>query len=182
MPEIDTNLDSIDPDAPVPVFSAESCPRITDPATGEPLVVPSFATLDQARERAQREKNGDLHRLRFFLDHGHEWPLWDTRCGYTAEPSCYGLSLGLVEKIAAWSDTWRNAANELLRGPDINVPLVLDASWYQTGWALARSTAQEIWHMGDVFPEFLNGLRPASCRARSGYVRTGFSQQHRRPE
>lgn len=163
MPENDSMLDSIDPSAPIPI--AGDCPRITDPATGEPLFLPSFATLDQARERAQRERNGELHQLRFFLDHGHEWPLWDAQCGYTAEPSCYGLSPGLVEKIVAWGDTWRNAANELLRGPDIDAPLMLDVSWYHTGLTLARSTAQEIWHMGDVFPEFLDGRRSTSGEA-----------------
>jgi hypothetical protein len=49
--------------------------------------------------------------IRIFPDYGHDWPLWENTTsthdyGYTMEPSDYGLSSQLTERIRAWYDFW----------------------------------------------------------------------------
>ncbi|MDQ7993971.1 MAG: hypothetical protein AAGC63_12625 [Propionicimonas sp.] len=45
--------------------------------------------------------------IRFMFDWGHQWPLWESGSDkYAMEPSDYGLSAELAERLRAVYDAW----------------------------------------------------------------------------
>lgn len=46
--------------------------------------------------------------IRFFFDHGHPWPLWESGTeSYTMTPADYGLSEELTERLRSAHELWR---------------------------------------------------------------------------
>ena len=127
----------------------ESARRVVDPVTQEELFVPSFSTDVATVARNAKKRAGELHMIRFFPDHGHRWPLWDSRAGYTATPSAYGLSAALASALRRWYDEWETAV-----GPgDGWRNDQQHRAWMDQGDELADRLAQEVWDIGEVVAE-----------------------------
>jgi hypothetical protein len=79
---------------------------VVDPVTQTEVRIPSGICPEQAIEHARRIRDGKLQRIRFFLDRGHRYPLWeDGSDGYMKDPTDYGLSVDLGERLHAWYQT-----------------------------------------------------------------------------
>jgi hypothetical protein len=122
---------------------------VVDPVTQEELAVPSFSTVKATIARSAKRRAGQLHTIRFFPDHGHRWPLWDSKAGYTATPDEYGLSDELVGALRRWYDDWEAAV-----GPgDGWRNAELHQSWVARGDELAEWLAREVWDTAEVIVE-----------------------------
>ena len=123
-----------------------SWPRIVDPLEGVEVAVPPFATRADALARAALARAGAVHLVRFFPDWGHPWPLWDTRCGYTAEPDDYGLG----EELSRWMRTWYGDWARCFSDVEVWRGAPSYATWADEGDRIAADLAVEIWRIGDV--------------------------------
>lgn len=127
--------------------------RVVDPVTQEELSVPSFSTVEPTIARSAKRRAGELHTIRFFPDHGHRWPLWDPKAGYTATPDEYGLSDQLVMALRRWYDEWEAAV-----GPgDGWRDAEQHRSWADRGDELAAWLAREVWDTAEVVVEHRTG-------------------------
>lgn len=127
--------------------------RAVDPITQEELSVPSFSTVEATIARNAKKRAGDLRTIRFFPDHGHDWPLWDTRAGYTATPHEYGLSEELVCALRRWYDEWVAAVGQGDGWRDAE----RQQDWIDRGDRLAARLAKEVWATADVIVEHRTG-------------------------
>ncbi|ODA89701.1 hypothetical protein ATY41_04425 [Leifsonia xyli subsp. xyli] len=127
--------------------------RVVDPITQEELLVPAFSTVEATIARSAKRRAGELHTIRFFPDHGHPWPLWDSQAGYTATPDDYGLSDQLDRALRRWYDEWEAAV-----GPgDGWREMEQYIRWAARGDELAAWLAQEVWDTADVVVEHRTG-------------------------
>jgi hypothetical protein len=125
--------------------------RVVDPVTQEELLVPNAISDVRAIEHARRERAGELHRIRFFLDWGHGYPLWeDGTHKYTMAASDYGISDALGRSLHDWYlywelhfdpfDGWDSATNR--------------QEWLTTGDSLVRRLTVEVYDIATVVPLF----------------------------
>ncbi|MFF1572615.1 hypothetical protein ACFVWR_07710 [Leifsonia sp. NPDC058292] len=83
--------------------------------------------------------------IRFFVDHGHRWPLWESFADeYTRTPDELGLSADLKAGLRRWYDEWEPVA--LDDGPP--------PEWYVEGRRLAAATQKELGDIAEVRIEF----------------------------
>ena len=122
---------------------------VVDPVTQEELSVPSFSTAEATIARSAKKRSGELHTIRFFPDHCHDWPLWDPQAGYTATPDEYGLSGDLVGALRGWYDEWDAAVGPGNGWSDTEHYL----SWAARGDELAAWLAREVWDTAEVVVE-----------------------------
>lgn len=120
--------------------------RVVDPVTQVELLVPSYSNPEATIARSAKRRAGELHTIRFFPDHGHDWPLWDSRAGYTATPDDYGLSDELVTALRQWYDEWEAAVGpgDGWRDPE------QQRFWVERGDELAAWLAEEVWDSAEV--------------------------------
>lgn len=127
--------------------------RAVDPVTQEELSVPSFSTVEATISRSAKRRAGELRTIRFFPDHGHDWPLWDSKAGYTATPDEYGLSEELVAALRRWYDEWEAAVGP---GDGWRDQEQRD-DWIQRGDQLAAWLTREVWDTAEVIVEHRDG-------------------------
>ncbi|MGH1522696.1 hypothetical protein ACRAWC_00830 [Leifsonia sp. L25] len=127
--------------------------RAVDPTTQEELPVPSYSTVEATIARSAKRRAGELRTIRFFPDHCHDWPLWDTCAGYTATPDEYGLSEELVSALRRWYDEWEAAVGpgEGWRDPEDQ------QAWSERGDELAAWLTREVWDTAVVVAEHRAG-------------------------
>lgn len=128
--------------------------RVVDPETQLELLVPAEISDDRAIEHARRERAGELRQIRFFLDWGHNYPLWESFTGkYAMEPDDYGISLGLSRRLNDWSRFWQHHFDpfEGWDGPENQ------ARWLATGEDLVRILEVEVYDIAVVLPQFRHG-------------------------
>ncbi|NUU06415.1 hypothetical protein [Leifsonia sp. C5G2] len=125
--------------------------RIVDPVTQQEILVPAGISDERAIEHARREREGELHRLRFFVDWGHRYPLWESFTDkYAMEPVDYGVSPELERRLGEWVLFW-TAHFEPAEGwddPDSR------AQWLAVGDDLVRELELEVYDIAVVLPEF----------------------------
>jgi hypothetical protein len=125
--------------------------RVVDPVTQVEPLVPDEISDDRAVEHARRERAGELHRIRFFMDWGRDYPLWESFTDkYAMEPGDYGISAELGRRLGEWArfwdrhldpfDGWDSAENE--------------RTWLAEGDELVRLLAMEVYDIAVVVPEF----------------------------
>ncbi|MCY7290255.1 MAG: hypothetical protein LH624_18935, partial [Cryobacterium sp.] len=132
------------PERPTPNQSASEDRRVGDPVTELKLLVPLAITEARAIEHARRERNRELHRIRFFVDWGHNYPLWESFTDkYTMEPDDYGLSPQLGQRFNQWSRFWQQHFDKGL--------------WLTTGDELVRLLEIEVYDIAVVLPRFRQG-------------------------
>lgn len=153
-----SDLLRVSPRTAIPILGDSAFRRRKDPDSGAMLIWPSFASLDQARERSVREASHSIHEIRIFPDHGPEWPLWDVDFDTTACPNDYGLSKRLSDRLLCWKGIWQERADFYLKSSGTWPTWWLPEGWFVEGYVLACETAEEAWHVGDVIPQFLSGL------------------------
>ncbi|GAA4152340.1 hypothetical protein [Leifsonia shinshuensis] len=122
---------------------------VLDPVTQVELTIPAFSNADSTVVREAKRGSGELRRVRFFPDHGHRWPLWDSSVGYTAGPEDFGLSGELTQALRHWCDEWELAvgAGEPWKDP------VAQRAWEERGDLLALRLAEEVWDFAIVHAE-----------------------------
>ena len=124
---------------------------VVDPVTQIEVRVPSGIWPEQAVEHARRGRDGELRRIRFFLDWGHGYPLWeDGADGYTKEPSDYGLSAELRERLHAWCQTWAQHCSPEHGWSDEQ----RHQDWLAVGHGLADEVELELYDFAEVIREF----------------------------
>ncbi|KQN41657.1 hypothetical protein [Frigoribacterium sp. Leaf44] len=124
---------------------------VVDPFTQTEVRVPSGIWQEQAIEHARRSRNGELRRIRFFLDWGHRYPLWeDGSDGYTKEPGDYGLSADLGERLHAWYQTWAQHCSPEHGWSDEQ----RHQAWLVAGHRLANEVELEVYDFAEVIREF----------------------------
>ena len=124
---------------------------VVDPVTQIEVRVPSGIWPEQAREHARLSRDGELRRIRFFLDWGHGYPLWeDGSDGYTKEPSDYGLSAELGKRLHAWCQTWARSCSPEHGWSDEQ----LHEDWLAAGHRLANEVELEVYDFAEVIREF----------------------------
>lgn len=132
------------------VHSEAEWARTVDPVTQVELLVPPYSTVEATVARAAKLRAGQLHEVRLFPDHGHGWPLWDPKVGYTAVPDDYGLSEGLVAALRQWYDDWEAAV-----GPgDGWSDAAEKEEWIERGDDLAARLVEETWDIAVIVPRF----------------------------
>jgi hypothetical protein len=125
--------------------------RLIDPETQQELLVPTGISDERALERARRERVGELHRIRFFLDWGHHYPLWeDGTDKYAMEPVDYGVSDELGERLRAWSRFWETHYDPF-EGWDAPPS---EQWWLEAGDDLVDLLAVEVYDIALVLPQF----------------------------
>lgn len=125
--------------------------RVVDPVTQVELLVPSAISDERAIDHARREREGELHRIRFFLDWGHDYPLWeDFTDKYTMEPSDYGVSAKLGQRLNEWSRFWQLHYDPFDGWDDPEN----QTRWLETGDALVRLLEVEVYDIAVVLPQF----------------------------
>jgi hypothetical protein len=118
-----------------------------DPATQIELLVPQFSSAEAEVARAAKERACELRVVRFFPDHGHPWPLWDSSVGYTASPRDLGLSADLTQSLRVWYDEWESAV-----GPgDPWKDSEAESAWLERGDELVLWLAREVWMVAVVY-------------------------------
>ncbi|GAB2971832.1 hypothetical protein [Frigoribacterium salinisoli] len=76
---------------------------VVDPVTQVELVVPPGISAERVFARERRCRDRELRSIRFFVDWGHAYPLWEDGTGkYTMEPEDYGLSMELAHRLREW--------------------------------------------------------------------------------
>jgi hypothetical protein len=81
--------------------------HVVDPVTQLELRVPAGIWPEQAIEHARRGRDGELRGIRFGLDWGHDYPLWEPGSElYTLVPDDLRLSRDLGARLHAWAATW----------------------------------------------------------------------------
>lgn len=81
--------------------------------------------------------------IRFFPDHGREWPLWESFTDhYAVKPQDLDLSPSLADRLADWQDDYNR------RGPDEPSP----PEWLADGRALAEALRSEVAESAEVRP------------------------------
>lgn len=133
----------------VRIHDEDNWPLVAPGGGLDPLRVPPFATRKLARERALRIRQGTLHTVRMFPDHGRDWPLWDERCGYTVAPDAYGLSFELIRGLCEWATSWNRFFDINAGWPSARV----EEEWRAEGVRLAEELAIAVWPFGDVYLE-----------------------------
>ncbi|MCS4277069.1 hypothetical protein M2390_002263 [Mycetocola sp. BIGb0189] len=136
----------------------ESWPCETDPDSGLEIVVPPFATMQQARRRRNLEDAGQLREIRLSPGWGSEWPLWESIDG-PRSPRELGLSDTLAARLKPWTDFWRTVADLSLNQDSSSGPQ-LPPQWFEAGEILVHAIAVELWPVANVFPQFRNYHRP----------------------
>ena len=85
----------------------EPARRVVDPVTQVEIVLSAGISAERAITHAQRERDGTLRHVRFFVDWGHPYPLWESGAGGAPmEPQDYGLSDHLARALHAWHTFW----------------------------------------------------------------------------
>ncbi|WP_434316858.1 hypothetical protein [Leifsonia sp. P73] len=120
---------------------------VIDPATQVELPVPAFSDPESTVLRETRRRSGELRVVRFFPDHGHRWPLWDSSVGYTAVPEDFGLSGALTRDLRQWYDEWEAAVGPAEPWKDP----VAERAWEDRGDVLAVRLAAEVWDFAIVY-------------------------------
>jgi hypothetical protein len=124
---------------------------VVDPVTQIEVRVPSGIWPEQAIEHARRSCDGELRRIRFFLDWGHRYPLWeDGSDSYTKIPSDYGLSADLGERLYAWHQTWAQHCSPEHGWSHEQ----LHQDWLVAGHRLANEVELEVYDFAEVIREF----------------------------
>ena len=125
--------------------------RVVDPVTQKELLVPPGISDERAIERARRERAGELHRIRFFLDWGHAHPLWESFTDkYTMEPGDYGISPQLAHRLRDWARFW-NRHFDPFDGWDEPGN---EETWLTTGDELVADLELELYDTAVILPEF----------------------------
>jgi len=125
--------------------------RVLDPVTQQEILVPRGISDERAIEHARKEREGELHRIRFFVDWGHRYPLWESFTEkYAMEPDDYGLSPGLGRRLGEWALFW-TAHVEPAEGWDDPANQAL---WLATGDELVRELELEVYDIAVVLAEF----------------------------
>ncbi|MEN2742366.1 hypothetical protein ABCS02_31695 [Microbacterium sp. X-17] len=123
--------------------------RAVDPVAQEELLVPPYSSAEATIARSARSRAGELHTIRFFPDHGHDWPLWDPNFGYTVTPDHYGLSDELATALRRWYDEWEAAV-----GPgDGWRDAAEHDKWLERGDELCDWLTQELWDSAEIIAE-----------------------------
>jgi len=139
---------------PTPNQSASEDHRVVDPVTKLKLSVPPGITDARAIEHARRQRDGELHHIRFFVDWGHNYPLWESfTYKYTMEPSDYGLSPQLGRRLNEWSRFWQQHFDPV-DGWDAQENKSL---WLTTGDELVGLLEIEVYDIAVVLPQFHQG-------------------------
>lgn len=120
---------------------------VLDPVSQVELPVPAFSDPESTRAREARRRSGELRVVRFFPDHGHRWPLWDSAVGYTATPEDFGLSSALTRDLRQWYDEWEVAVGPAEPWADP----VAERNWEERGDLLALRLAEEVWDFAIVY-------------------------------
>ena len=124
---------------------------VVDPVTQVEVRIPSGIWPEQAIEHARRGRDGELRRIRFFLDWGHGYPLWeDGSDDYTTAPSDYGLSADLGDRLHAWYLTWTKNCSPEHGWSDEH----LRRLWTAAGHRLADEVELEVYDFAEVIREF----------------------------
>ncbi len=136
---------------PSPNQSASEDRRVVDPMTQLEVLVPPGITDERAIEHTREEHNGELRRIRFFVDWGHNYPLWESSTDkYAMDPDDYGISLQLGQRLNAWSRLWQQYVHPL-DGWDTQENNV---RWLTTGDQLVRLLEIEVYDIAVVLPQF----------------------------
>lgn len=124
---------------------------VVAPVTQTEVSVPLGIWPKQAIEHARRSRDGELRRIRFFLDWGHSYPLWeDGSDGYTKEPGDYGLSGDLGERLHAWYETWAQHCSPEHGWSDEQ----RHQAWLVAGHRLADEVELEVYDFAEMIREF----------------------------
>ena len=125
--------------------------RVVDPGTQVEMLVPAEISDDRAVDHARREQAGELHRIRFFLDWGHDYPLWESFTDkYAMEPDDYGISSELGRRLNDWSLFWQRHCDPF-DGWDESRNRT---RWLATGDELVRLLEVEVYDIAVVLPQF----------------------------
>ena len=139
---------------PSPNQSASEDRRVVDPMTQLEVLVPPGITDERAIEHARKERNGELHRIRFFVDWGHNYPLWESFTDkYVMEPDDYGISLQIGQRLNEWSRFWQQHFDPF-DGWDTQEN---KGFWLTTGDELVRLLEIEVYDIAVVLPQFRQG-------------------------
>jgi hypothetical protein len=138
-------------DGPPQEQSASDCRRVVDPVTQRELLVPPRITDERAIEHARKERNGELRRIRFFLDWGHNYPLWESFSDkYAMEPDDYGISLQLGRRLNGWTCFWQQHFDPFDGWNDQENK----RAWLTSGDELVRLLQIEVYDIAVVSPQF----------------------------
>ena len=125
--------------------------RLIDPETQEELLVPDEIDDTRAIEHARRGRRGELRRIRFFLDYGHGYPLWESGSdSYVMTPDDYGLSPELARRLRDWALVWERHHDPFTGWDDET----RHQRWLTDGDALVAALEIEIYDVAVVLPEF----------------------------
>jgi len=126
---------------------------VLDPVTQVEVSVPMGISAERALERERRRRDGELRSIRFFVDWGHAYPLWEDGTGtYTMEPEDYGLSLDLAQRLRAWCRVFELYLDET--GWDT---AERKNAWLSEGEELADALELEVYDFAQVQREFRDG-------------------------
>jgi len=124
---------------------------VVDPVTQIEVRVPAGILPEQAIAHARRSRDGELRQIRFFLDWGRRYPLWENGSdSYTKEPGDYGLTVDLGERLQAWSQTWTQNCSPEQGWSDEH----LRETWIADGHRLADEVEVEVYDFAEVIREF----------------------------
>ena len=125
--------------------------RVIDPMTQQELLVPHEISDDRAIEQARIQRAGELRVIRFFLDWGHNYPLWESFTGkYAMEPSDYDLSPELGQRLLEWSQFWQRHFDPF----DDWDEQENEDTWLTRGHELVRLLEVEVYDIAVIWPQF----------------------------
>ncbi|WP_153038810.1 hypothetical protein [Rathayibacter tanaceti] len=116
--------------------------RIIDPFTQEELLVPEWATDEDAIQRASARRSSAWRVLNIFPEWGHDWPIWEAGVSHDgSDADDLELPASLRQEISEWYREWAEKTRPMI-GWDNHDDRT---RWVQHGNALFDQVEKSVW-------------------------------------